>query len=61
MEKELRSIFVVVQIEIYLDKVLKLLNFSIMKPDDQEKKRINKNIYLMDLLIFLLFILHYII
>ena len=27
MEKELRSIFVVVQIEIYLDKVLKLLNF----------------------------------
>ena len=46
MEKELRSIFVVVQIEIYLDKVLKLLNFSIMKPDDQEKKRINKNIYL---------------
>ena len=46
MEKELRSIFVVVQIEIYLDKVLKLLNFSIMKPDDQPKKRINKNIYL---------------
>ena len=46
MEKELRSIFVVVQIEIYLDKVLKLLNFSIMKPDDQAKKRINKNIYI---------------
>ena len=46
MEKDLRSIFVVVQIEIYLDKVLKLLNFSIMKPDDQVKKRINKNIYL---------------
>ena len=42
MEKELRSIFVVVQIEIYLDKVLKLLNFSIMKPDDQAHKRTNK-------------------